>query len=116
MKEHFFVISPPYCSSPLAIPYMNGLKAVPLTPQREPKAWLVGLQAWLDGPDGGTDRLTSKRMNGQQIFPFYRTMPPIGTTALLPPMTTKKISFEKKVEKGIATDVHFMSLVNWFKC
>ena len=55
------------------------------------------LQAWLDGPEGGT--------YGQKISPFYRTLSPIGAVALPPPMKTKE-----KVEQGKGTADHLMPL------
>ena len=44
-------------------------------------------------------------MNGQKIFPFYRTSSPIGAAALPPPMKTKE-----KVEQGKGTADHLMPL------
>ena len=56
------------------------------------QAWLARPQAWLDGPEGGTDGQT----NEWKISPFYRTLSPIGAAALIPPMQTKKMSFQNK--------------------
>merc|ERR1712212_1115655 len=66
-------------------------------------------QAWLDGPEGGTDGQmdgrTNKQTNVRKISPFYRTLFPIGAAALPPPMKTKE-----KVELGKGTADHLMPL------
>ena len=49
--------------------------------------------------DGRTDGWT----DGWKIFPFYRTLSPIGAAALPPPMKTKE-----KVEQGKGTADHLM--------
>ena len=43
-----------------------------------PQAWLAGPQAWLDGPEGGTDVRTDIWTDVGKIYPFYRTLFPIG--------------------------------------
>ena len=62
-------------------------------------------QAWLDGPEGGTDGRTDEHTDGRKISPFYRTLSPIRAAALPPPMKTKE-----KVEQGKGTADHLMPL------
>ena len=61
--------------------------------------WASGLAGWPRGGDERTDVRTYK------ISPFYRTLSPIGATALAAPMKTKE-----KVEQGKGTADHLMLL------
>ena len=55
--------------------------------------------------EGGTDKHTDGQTDKWKISPFYRTLSPIGATALPPPMKTKE-----KVEQGKGTADHLMPL------
>ena len=54
---------------------------------------------------GWTDRQTDGWMDKRKISPFYRTLSPIGATALPPPMKIKE-----KVEQGKGYADHLMPL------
>ena len=82
----------PTLSDPAAKPQASGMAG-----------WV---QAWLDGPEGGMDRRTDKWTDRQKIFPFYRTLSPIGATA------------QKKIENRgcsyyVALDKFFPTVI-WF--
>ena len=59
--------------------------------------WMDG---WIDGwtdkqKDGQMDGRTDGWTDGWKILPFYRTLSPIGATALVPPMKTGKSRAEQ---------------------
>ena len=56
--------------------------------------------------DGQTDR--------RKIYPFYRTMSPIGAAALLPQCKPKKCHFKIKVKQGKGTADYLMPLGFFF--
>ena len=71
--------------------------------------WLGLRLGWL-GLRPGWMAQRGERTDKRKISPFYRTLSPIGTAALPPPMKTKE-----KVEQGKGTADHLMPLGYLFK-
>ena len=67
------------------------------TYKNKQEAWQAGPQAWLDGPEGGTDRQMDRQANKQtENLPILQDLVPC-----LSNQETKNISFKHKSRAGL---------------